>query len=244
MPRCVFCKSESAQFTTREHILPESLGGGEWSVLPNDLFCDECQNHFGSEIEQQALGDYPFSLFRTFLGIPTKKSKAPWFTCWEGTIRASIQPGTFGYDPAPPFEKAYKSGDKTQIRILAHPSKPQMICRFLIKMGLEVVASDSNVDAFETKFDSARRYALTGDKADTWWYLQKEKLDEAARLFTKGITNIEWFRNVKLEVIRLAEEQEIFHLKLLYLDIFTPLTENIQPDIQGMEEPEFRLFQV
>ncbi len=244
MPRCIFCKRTSSHFTTREHILPESLGGGHWALLPDGLFCDDCQNRFGSEIEQQALGDYPFSFLRVFLGIPTKKSKSPWFKSWEGTIRASLQPGTVGYDPAPPFESAAMAGDKTQIRLLAHPMKPDMVCRFLLKMGIEVVAADDADDVFQSKFDSARRYALTGDKTAPWWYLQMERMDEASRLFTHGITESEWVRSVKLEVIKLEEGQEMFHLGLTYLDLLTPLTTAVQPEMEGMQEPEFRLFRV
>ena len=244
MPRCIFCKNSPARFTTREHILPESLGGGDWAVLPDGIYCDECQNRFGSEIEQQALADYPFSFFRVFLGIPTKKGKTPWFNSWEGTIRASLQPGKFGYDPAPPFETATTDGTKKQIRLLAHPMKPHMVCRFLIKMGIEVVAADNVVDVFKAKFDSARQYALTGDKTDAWWYIQVERMNEASHILTKGVSESEWFQNVKLEVIRLEEEQEMFHLRLLFLDLFTPLTESVQPEIEGMEEPEFRLFRV
>lgn len=242
MPSCIFCKSTSAQFTTREHILPESLGGGDWAVLPDGLYCDECQNRFGSEIEQQALGDYPFSFLRVFLRIPTKKRKAPWFESWEGTIRASVQPGTFGFDPAPPFESATMSGNKTQIRLLAHPMKPHMVCRFLIKMGIEVVAADNAADVLHAKFDRARRYALTGEKTGAWWYLQSERTNEASHFLTQGVSKSEWSQNVKLEVIRLEGEQEMFHLKLLYLDLLTPLTEAVQPEMEGMEEPEFRLF--
>ena len=37
MSRCIFCKNSSARFTTREHILPESLGGGDWAVLPDGI---------------------------------------------------------------------------------------------------------------------------------------------------------------------------------------------------------------
>jgi hypothetical protein len=244
MTGCIFCRKATAKFTTREHILPESLGGSDWAVLPQGLYCDECQNRFGSEIEQQALGDYPFSFLRVFLGIPTKEHKAPWFTSWEGTIRASLQPGTFGLDPVPPFETAVIDGQKTQIRLLAHPMKPHMVCRFLIKMGIEVVAADNAADAFHAKFDSARRYALTGDKTGGWWYLQNEQMHEASRFLTHGVSEAEWFRNVKLEVIRLEGDQEMFHLRLLYLDIFTPLTAEIQPDVEGLDEPEFRLFRV
>jgi len=244
MARCIFCRDTSGSFGTREHILPESLGGGDWGILPDGLYCDACQNRFGSHIEQQALDDYPFTFLRVFLGIPTKKGKGPWFKSWEGTIRASLQPGTFGFDPAPPFEKATIDGTKTQLRLLAHPWRPDMICRFLLKMGIEVVAADNAQDVFHEKFDAARRYALNGDKSSKWWYLQCERMDEASRYIAQGVSPSEWFQNVKLEVGHLDNGQEMFHLQLLYLDMFSPLTDGVQPDMEGMDEPEFRLFRV
>lgn len=245
MPCCIFCKSNSAQFTTREHVLPESIGGGDWTILPSGLFCNDCQNRFGSEIEQQALGDYPFSMFRVFLGIPTKKLKAPWLKDdMEGTIKGSHDPGIIGYDPAPWFEKAWFDGSKTVMRILAHPKKPHMICRFLIKMGIEVVASDNAEDVFHEKFDRARQYALTGEKTDTWWYLQVERKDEGSHYMMQGVSETEWLQNVSLEVMKMDDGQEIFRLKLLYLDMFTPLTVGVLPDMEGMDEPEYRLFRV
>lgn len=244
MARCIFCKDSSGSFGTREHILPEALGGGEWGILPDGLYCDACQNRFGSEIEQQALGDYPFSFLRVFTGIPTKKGKAPWFRSWEGTVRAAFQPGTVGFDPASAFEKTTIDGTKTQIRLLAHPLKPNMVCRFLLKMGIEVVAADNPEDAFHCKFDAARKYALTGDKTVPWWYLQNERMDEASRFLTQGATGPEWFDNVKLEVIKMDGEQEMFHMRLLYLDLFLPLTTDVEPQMEGLEEPEFRLFRV
>ena len=213
-------------------------------MLPDGLFCDLCQNRFGSKIEQQALGDYPFSFFRVFLGIPTKKGKPPWFKSWEGIMRASLRPGILGYDPAPVFEKAVLSGKKTQIRLLAHPLKPDLICRFLLKMGIEVVASDNKQDVFCPKFDGARRFALTGEKPGKWWYLQRERFDLASRYFTRGVTTREWADNVRLEVVKIDGEQEMFHLTLLYLDILVPLTSMIIPQFDGLEEPEYRLFWV
>jgi hypothetical protein len=244
MARCVFCTSTSVPFTTREHVLPESLGGGDWAILPEGLFCDSCQNRFGSEIEQQALDNYPFSFLRVFLGIPTKKSKAPWLNSGEGIIRASMHSGYIGYDPTAVFEKATLEGKKTQIRLLAYPRKPEMTCRFLLKMGIEVVATDNSEDVFLEKFNKARRFALTGDKSGKWWYLQRERVDKASCYLTKGITLDEWSENIKLEVIKLDGEQEIFHMALLYVDMFVPLTSMITPDLVGLEEPEYRLFWV
>jgi len=209
------------------------------------LYCDACQNRFGSEIEQQALKYYPFSFLRVFVGIPTKKGKPPWFVSrLEGTVRASLQPGTFGFDPAPRFEKATMDGTKTQIRLLAHPEKPDMVCRFLLKMGIEVVAADNPKDVFHGKFDAARKYALTGDKTGLWWYLQNERMDEAARFLTKGVTQSEWYNSVKLEVVKLDGQQEMFHMRLLYLDLFSPLTTNVEPQLEGLQGPELRLFRV
>jgi hypothetical protein len=242
MARCVFCNTTSGLFSTREHVLPEALGGGDWAILPDGLFCDSCQNKFGSEIEQQALGDYPFSFFRVFLAIPTKKRKSPWFDSSEGIIRASLRRGTVGYDPAPFFQQATSKGKKTQMRLFAHPHKPEMICRFLIKMGIEVVASDDEQAVFSPIFDEARLFALTGEKTRKWWYFQRERMDIALNYFTEGITKREWGDGVKLEVVNLDYGQEIFRCSLLYLDLIVPLTSMIRPALEGLEEPEYRLF--
>jgi hypothetical protein len=166
MNQCIFCKTTDGTFRTREHILPESLGGGDWAILPPGLFCDSCQNVFGSSIEQQALADYPFNLLRTFLGVPTKKRKAPWFDCGEGRIDSALVQGQFHYKAATPFAAGLENGTKTQLRIPAYPKKPGMVCRALLKMGLEVIAADNHEDALSSRFDGAREFALRGVKTD------------------------------------------------------------------------------
>lgn len=219
------------------------MGGGDWAILPEGLLCDKCQNAFGSEIEQQALEDYPFSHFRVFLGIPTKKGKAPWLKSWEGIVKASLAPGVIDYEPATPFKKAHEEGWKSQIRLLAEPLKPQMVCRFLLKMGIEVVAADSSQAVFEERFDEARIFALLGEKRSDWWYLQYEDISAASHYMTHGVTLQEWAENVKLEVVLIEGVSEVFHLKLLYMDLFTPLESRIQrPPRESLPEPEYRLF--
>ena len=245
MWQCVFCKSEAGPFTTREHILPESIGGGDWALLREGRFCDSCQNRFGSEIEQQALGDYPFSFFRVFLGIPTKKGKPPWLKSGEGIVRAAMKPGQIGYDPASHFEQAMHGGSKTQIRLLAHPLRPHMICRTLLKMGIEVVANDDPTDVFHKRYDAAREYALQGRKKGGWWYLQRENIQAASQFITHGISLDDWEKGVTLSVIKIDEEAEVFHLRLLYVDLMVPLHPRIQaPPMTDLREPEFRLFKV
>jgi len=243
MPKCIFCKSVTGTFTTREHILPESLGGGDWAILPDGLLCDDCQNCFGSSVEQQALADYPFSFFRVFLSIPTKKGKVPWFNSWEGTIKASLQPGLIDYEPSGSFKNAIEGARKSQIRLLAHPLKPQMVCRFLLKMGLEVVAADNPQAVFDEKFDKARNFVLLGEKWGDWWYLQYEDTSAASYYITHGVTPQEWVENIKLEVEIIKADAEMFHLKLLYMDLFTPLETRVKPPpMDCLSEPEYRVF--
>jgi hypothetical protein len=242
MNRCIFCKSTEGAFRTREHILPESLGGGEWAILPEGLYCDLCQNRFGSEIEQQALDDYPFNLLRVFLGISTKKGKMPWFTSWEGRICGSGIPGRFHFDSESRFANAIPDGAKSQIRFLAEPKRPEMVCRMLLKMGVEVVAGDSRTDVFSERFDAARDYALKGMKADEWWYLQREDLTLAAKLFRhEPVADRE---PVLLETCDVGDSAEVFHLRLSYLDMFVPMESRIVPDLADLPEPEYRLIRV
>jgi hypothetical protein len=239
MARCIFCKTTVGPFGTREHILPESLGGGDWAILPPELYCDGCQNRFGSAIEQQALADYPFSLLRVLMGIPTKKDKAPWMPSWEGKLTGSLTPGTFGYDPAPQFEDAILAGTKTQMRIVAHPSKPGMICRTLLKMGLETLAADDPNEVFDERFDAARQYALLGTKDRPWWYLQIEDIESVTECCHGGAGE------VGLEIVEVEAQAEAFHLRLLYLDMVTPLIPAMSPPpLDGLPEPKFRLFVV
>jgi len=242
---CIFCKSTTGPFKTREHILPESLGGGEWAILPPGLFCDGCQNFFGSAIEQQALGDYPFNLLRVFLGIPTKKGKAPWLSSWEGKIAGGPVPGIIHYGPASPFELPMSDGGKSAIRLLAEPQKPAMICRTLLKMALEVIAADSPTDALAGEFDDARHFARWGTKPGAWWYLQREDHALAAKLFRREVIND--FEPIVLEMCRIGEADdmaEVFHLRLFFLDMFVPMESRILPDVNDLPEPEYRLFAV
>ena len=243
MPKCIFCKSVVGPFSTREHILPESLGGGDWAILPDGLLCDQCQNHFGSSIEQQALGDYPFTHLRVLLSIPTKKGKAPWFKFNEGIVKASLRPNSFQYEPSAPFKRATIEGRKKVIRLLAHPIKPDMICRFLLKMALEVIATDDAETVFEKKYDKARVYALLGEKKGDWWYLQHENISAVNNRIKTGTRPPEWAEPVKLEVTTFINGTEIFYLKLLYLELFTTLEQHIKPPPKAsVIEPEFRLF--
>jgi len=165
---------------------------------------------------------------------------------WEGILEAGPRSGTFGYDPALPFRKAFESGQKTEMRILAEPLKPTFICRMLLKMGLELVAADNPSDIFHHKFDAAREFALKGNKEEKWWYLQREDMAAIPAYIEKGIKELKWQDDIFLNTIVVGEannQAEVFYLKLLYLELFVPLEPRISaPSRAEFKEPEYRLF--
>jgi hypothetical protein len=48
--KCVFCKCDSEDSKSVEHVIPESLGS-KTIVLPRGLVCDKCNNYFSHKVE-------------------------------------------------------------------------------------------------------------------------------------------------------------------------------------------------
>lgn len=241
MPKCIFClTSDPNKFNTIEHILPESIGGGDWAILPDGLFCDTCQNKFGSTIEQQALADYPFINMRTIIGIPTKKKKAPWFNYWEGTLSSAGQPGHIIYEPNNYFKKAYESGQKVMTIVPAMTQKPNMVLRTLLKIGLEVIAANEPDIVFEERFNSSREYALKGIKSFPWFYIQKEDSD----MLQQYIKGNKWEDHHCFMDVHYEDNGLVFlHLRTFYLEFLVPLIENVVLDpTMKFNEPSERVI--
>ena len=73
---CIFCKEDSSNSKSIEHIIPESLGNTE-HILNKCIVCDKCNNYFARKIEKKVL-DYPeFQIDRFHMSIPSKKGKIP-----------------------------------------------------------------------------------------------------------------------------------------------------------------------
>jgi hypothetical protein len=243
MRKCIFClTTNKLKFNTREHILPESLGGDNWAILPDGLFCDDCQNKFGSTIEQQALADYPFINLRTVLGIPTKKNRAPWFKYWEGTLFAGDIPGRIYYEPNEYFKKAFVSGQKTLTIIPAMTHKPEMVLRTLLKIGLEVIAANDVKTVFEERFNPTRKYALLGKKEYPWFYIQIEDND----LLNRYIKGIVWDDDhCFMDVYYNDNGLVTLHLRVYYLQFLVPLVENVVLDPENkFTDPKERVITV
>ena len=228
-----------------EHILPESLGGKNWACLAPGLLCSSCNQYFGAKVESRALAGFPFLPFRLLLGIPSKHRRPPTLKTHIGTLRASLIVGTIGLDPtSSAVEEGVVAGRITQVRILAEPEDPLAVCRLLLKMGVETVASQSAADACSPRFAAARSFARHPKPGDQWWFLICCDHGRLFERFKRGVSASQWAEGVSLSTV---EEQgaEMFHLRLLELSLITPLEPMVLPDSSlERNEPDWRLFWV
>lgn len=74
--KCIFCKKDSSDSKSIEHIIPESLCE-DHHTLPIGVVCDLCNNYFSRKIEKPVLESDEFKYLRFHQGIKSKKGKFP-----------------------------------------------------------------------------------------------------------------------------------------------------------------------
>jgi hypothetical protein len=240
---CLFCR-KPVDGSRIEHILPESLGGGDWACLPDGLVCANCNQYFGSKVESKALGSYPFLPFRLLLGIPTKHKKAPFMTTTLCTLKSSHKPGHIGLDPfSNEVEQGILRNEVTQVRIIAEPTEPLAGCRLLLKMGLELLGCEDG-KANLSRYDAARKFARSPQKNSRWWFLIACDFEGLFLRFKNGISLLEWQKGISLSIDD-ACGGDVFHLKLFEMSLIVPLDEQIEASQDIRESgPEWQVFDV
>lgn len=74
--RCLFCKQDSSNTKSVEHIIPESLGN-KTMILPCGYVCDKCNNYFAIKVEKPFMELPEIRQLRFQEMIPNKKNKIP-----------------------------------------------------------------------------------------------------------------------------------------------------------------------
>lgn len=74
--RCIFCKQDSSDSRSVEHIIPESIGN-KLHVLHPGIVCDKCNNYIAREVEKPFLEHDTIRLLRFEEGILSKKGRIP-----------------------------------------------------------------------------------------------------------------------------------------------------------------------
>jgi hypothetical protein len=189
---CLFCKKE-AVFKTKEHIIPESLGN-DTEILEN-VICDKCQNYLGREIEKPTLEKTNLAIWRTYLGIRTKRGKLPSIDL-DPPIKRNIpsahplieygigfkawEDGSFSIEVRNPSKKRKIPGSNSVYHLVMTPWHLSILGRFLGKIGLEFLALNDITSALSSDFDEIRSYVRLGPTKHLWpiYCRQRGKIED------------------------------------------------------------------
>ena len=166
---CLFCKSSEGDFTSREHIFPETAGNTDLAMLPPGVVCNRCNNGPLARLDKALCDFLPIAMRRTTLGVTNKRGDPATLRFAQGLI-----------EPMPPDEVA--PGDSHGVRLVDHNPKRPIAHTFeqhddhvtfkltgqggrrltpkYLKIALEFAYLDHGADVFEPRFDHVRDVIL------------------------------------------------------------------------------------
>nr|CAI64102.1 hypothetical protein [uncultured archaeon]CAI64239.1 hypothetical protein [uncultured archaeon]CBH36624.1 hypothetical protein BSM_01010 [uncultured archaeon] len=163
---CIFCKATDGNFSSVEHVIPESIGN-ETLFLPRGYVCDNCNERI-SKLEQDFVNSVPMSVHRIFCGSVGKKGKLP-SAKFSNVNLQKISPNTItmiypaGAKRIPKAMNLPDGSYKSKMTLIKQQFNPHAIARVLFKMGLGFVARGrGREEALHPRYDPAREYILNG----------------------------------------------------------------------------------
>lgn len=223
--RCVFC-GDSSKVGSVAHLIPDSLGGSLFGVLPNGVECSKCNQYFGSKIEKVVLNSWPLSVHRTWLNIPTKKGKPAKFTTKHGVITSSGKPREIFLDPSQ--EIHFNKQNKGTLEIVAEQSEFEAVmnCRWLVRLGLCYLVANGFQECYGDKYERARHFVRRPPKGMQWWFGIKISLEDVHEFWGKQLNYEDYWNNV---YIRILKTDDIIAVDLNFFGIrmFAPLVHSI-----------------
>jgi hypothetical protein len=189
--KCLFCGTTKGPFESVEHPIPESMGNDE-AFLPKGFVCDSCNQYFGSKVEQPIMASPPFNIERVRSSVRTKKHG---YAKYQDTSLTLLSNGFWDHMLFAMTPDRYDSVFRKNSGIIwVEPPANFIIllARFLIKIGLETLVQNSDLDMYSNVFDKARRCARFGEGAISWevaygQYPKVEDLIKSTRIDEIGL---------------------------------------------------------
>ena len=146
--RCIFCKSDSSNSKSVEHIVPESLGNKSY-ILPKGIVCDSCNNYFALKVEKPVLEMPYFQSLRGRNVIANKKGKIPKISGFtedkypiDFVFSSNDRSGVEIQVKNEIILNSLKKNNKLYFPIYPEPAKENLfLSKFIGKIAIEALAS-------------------------------------------------------------------------------------------------------
>ena len=212
--KCIFCKNDSSNSKSVEHIIPESLGNKK-NTLSKGIVCDSCNNYFSNKIEKNVLEMPYFKSLRGRIMIENKKGKIPkieGFTYDKINVEISFSPDNSNtIEVVIQDEKILQSiKNNNEIYIPIYPEPPQddlYVSKFIGKIALEALAKRvSSAEDWQNDFveneslDELRDFVRYGKGYAIWPYHLRRidsenqiKYDKKSNKFLEKLNEYDFF---------------------------------------------------
>jgi hypothetical protein len=189
--QCLFCKVESSDSKSVEHIIPESLGNLSYTLPPGTV-CDKCNNYFSRKVEKPFLESTAVLQLRFHQEIRSKRGKIP---SMHGILAPNF-PAIVRRDPKSYFTASVEVEPEAIRHIMnskkgmlifpaeGEPPPNLIVSRFLAKVGLEamahrLVAYSEGLKYLvnETQLDPIRNHARRGESPN--WPIHARRIYDA-----------------------------------------------------------------
>lgn len=229
--KCIFCKNDSSNSKSVEHIIPESIGNKS-HILKKGIVCDGCNNYFATKIEKKVLEKPYFKNVRYRNFITTKKGRfVPDKTLFPhkegGWVDVWLDEKGIVFDSKDNhIINLIKEGkiNKLIIPIIDQPDENDYdVSRFLAKVALEVLTDRIKNEEHwieeiitNSQLDPIRNYARFG-KGKFWKYHQRRIYSEETR-FTDPVHHPKPYEIIH-EMDILYSEDKVMYFILVIMGI-------------------------
>lgn len=183
-------------------------------------------------------------MLRTLLATPTKKGKLAKFVVPEGEIESEGSLGRITYRPVAERVARVRVEGRDSFNLPLEPEaipERRVLCRFLLKMAIEIIALEPEIDVFAPELDAARQFARAYRPGTSWWYAQGIDGPSAYRWMTAEPTEEDISGYIHLKLITSPQGTRVFWLQIAFADFLVPIVD-VEPDPEI--EEYFRLRRV
>lgn len=192
---CIFCKEDSSNSKSIEHVIPESLGNTTL-VLPKGVVCDKCNNYFSRKIERPFFELQDIKNLRFHEGIPNKRGNVPSVDIMIDGTRVNVKRFSSGVT-FPAFNEKLKFNKEVSPGCFIPPKfefsnklkDSVVVSRFIAKIAyesfaLKLIDEDGWLDYLinEKSLDAIRNYVRLGSN-QIWPYNVRKIYHPDRRIF-------------------------------------------------------------